>query len=71
MTEIKWVTPPLPMKNERHPDFWLALHANPGDWAEYPGPSLNTTQINRRKRTGGHYEAKQRSGKMIVRWVVD
>ena len=68
MTDIKW-DEPEPIRYERHPEFWAALRKKPGKWAVYPGPSKNTTQINRRKPEGGLYEATVRHGVMYVRWL--
>ena len=70
-TPLTWESPGEGPNNERHPEFWAALHANPGEWAVWPGTSKNTTQINRRKRNGGRYQATQRDSRMYVRWITD
>ena len=68
---VTWESPGDGPVNEKHPEFWSALHAHPDEWAIWPGPSRNTTQINRRKRDGGKYQAVQRNNKMYVRWIAD
>jgi hypothetical protein len=66
--KIEWADP-QPDLRRSIPEFWEAIHARPGEWAVYPGPNRNTTQINRRRVQGGKYEAVQRNGQMHVRFV--
>jgi len=67
--KIQWEEPPEGSVREPYPEFWEALHKRPGRWAVYPGESRNTSQIRKRVREGGHYEAVQRNRQMYVRWV--